>query len=146
VRSTECCLAVPQRDEWARSAFVYRAPFKSSRPVRLNRPGVPVPARGRAEPSPASVASSASCCYPGCALVIALATGWPLPGGPSWRWSGGVHVRGHPHAYPAVMAEREIDVAFFGPPAGPAPAWRMSSRVRAVRPPRADGRRGGYSR
>ncbi len=96
-----------------------RAPFKPSRPVRpLNRPGVPA-ARSKARAGTIARQRrvlSVMLLTLAVPLVVALATGWAV------AWWAVVALVPVMCTYVAilmrtrrVMAEREIDVAFFGP-------------------------------
>jgi hypothetical protein len=102
-----------------------RPSFKASRPVRpFNRPGVPV-ARSKARAGTIARQRrvlSVMLLTLAVPLVVALATGWAV------AWWAVVALVPVMCTYVAIlmrtrrmMAEREIDVAFFGP-AGRAPA------------------------
>ena len=118
--STECGLAVPKQG-WTGTQYfcLRRAPFNPSRPVRpFNHAGVPA-ARSRARASTIARQRrvlSVMLSTLAVPLVVALATGWAA------AWWAVVALLPVLCTYVAIlvrarrqMAEREIDVAFFGP-------------------------------
>ena len=118
--STECGLAVPKQG-WTGTQYfcLHERPFKPSRPVRpLNRAGVPA-ARSKARAGTIARQRrvlSVMLSTLAVPLVVALATGWAA------AWWAVVALLPVLCTYVAIlmrtrrlMAEREIDVAFFGP-------------------------------